>query len=67
MNKYGELCKIAKLHPHLLMAYFCSNALHNAGYTVYQVANHAGHSSINTTKGYLETEDKDLLSLSNSL
>lgn len=67
LNKYGELCKIAKLHPHILRAYFCSNALHNAGYTVDQVANQAGHSSINTTKGYLDTENQDLLSLANKL
>lgn len=41
LDKYKYLCKIAKLHPHLLRAFFCSNALHNAGYTIEQVANQA--------------------------
>ena len=41
LNKYRDLCKIATLHPHLLRTYFCTNALHNAGYTIEQVANQA--------------------------
>jgi len=41
LDKYKELCKIAKLFPHLLRAYFCSNALHNAGYSIEQVAGQA--------------------------
>ena len=40
------------LDIHLLRAFFCSNAFHNAGYTMDQIANQAGHSSLNTTKGY---------------
>ena len=67
LNKYKDLCKIDKLHPHLLRAYFCTNALHNAGYTIDQVANQAGHSSLNTTKGYLDTNQEDLISLANKL
>ena len=67
LNKYKDLCKIDKLHPHLLRAYFCTNALHNAGYTIDQVANQAGHSSLNTTKGYLVTSQEDLISLANKL
>lgn len=67
LDKYKDLCKIAKLHPHLLRAFFCSNALHNAGYTIEQVANQAGHSSLNTTKEYLITEQEDLVSLANKL
>lgn len=67
LNKYKELCNIDNLHPHLLRAYFCSNALHNAGYSIEQVANQAGHSSLNTTKGYLVTEQEDLVSLANKL
>ena len=67
LNKYKEICKINYLHPHLLRSYFCSNALHNAGYTIEQVANQAGHSSLNTSKGYLISEQKDLLKLSNLL
>ena len=67
LNKYKDLCKIEKLHPHMLRAFFCSNALHNAGYTIDQVANQAGHSSLNTTKGYLVTDREDLLTLANKL
>ena len=68
LNKYKEICKIdGKLYPHILRDYFCSNALHNAGYTIEQVANQAGHSSLNTTRVYLHTEDEDLLTLSNKL
>lgn len=67
LDKYKKFCKIENLHPHLLRAFFCSNALHNAGYTIEQVANQAGHSSLNTTKGYLFTEQEDLLSLANKL
>lgn len=67
LDKYKELCKMAKLHPHLLRAFFCTNALHNAGYSIEQVANQAGHSSLNTTKQYLVTEQEDLISLANKL
>lgn len=67
LNKYKELCKIEKLHPHMLRSYFCSNALHNAGYSIDQVANQAGHSSLNTTKSYLITDKEDLLTMANKL
>ena len=67
LNKYKDLCKIEKLHPHMLRSFFCSNALHNAGYSIDQVANQAGHSSLNTTKGYLVTSQEDLISLANKL
>lgn len=61
------MCNIDNLHPHLLRAYFCSNAIHNASYSIEQVANQAGHSSLNTTRGYLVTEHEDLVSLANKL
>ena len=67
LDKYKELCNIPNLHPHSLRSFFCTNALHNAGYSVDQVANQAGHSSLNTTKGYLVIEQEDLVSLSNKL
>lgn len=67
LNKYKSLCKLAKLHPHLLRSYFCTNALHNAGYSIEQVAAQAGHSSLNTTKAYLATKKEDLISLANNL
>lgn len=41
LNKYKELCNLSTLYPHLLRAYFCTNALHNAGYKIDQVANQA--------------------------
>ena len=67
LDKYKDLCKSTKLHPHLLRAYFCSNALHNAGYKIDQVANQAGHSSLNTTKKYLVSNQEDLVTLANKL
>lgn len=67
LNKYKTLCNIENLHPHLLRAFFCSNALHNAGYSIDQVANQAGHSSLNTTKRYLVTDKEDLKTLANKL
>lgn len=67
LDKYKDLCKIAKLHPHLLRAFFCTNALHNAGYSIEQVAAQAGHSSLNTTKAYLATKKEDLILLANNL
>lgn len=67
LDKYKKLCKLKNLYPHLLRAQFCSNALHNAGYSIEQVASQAGHSSLNTTKIYLVSEHQDILSLSNKL
>lgn len=67
LDKYKEICKITKLHPHLLRSYFCNNALYNAGYSIVQVANQAGHYSLNTTKGYLSEKQEDLAILANKL
>lgn len=67
LSKYQEICQMSNLHPHLLRAFFCSNALHNAKYSIDQVADQAGHSSLNTTKQYLSYEDEDLLTLANKL
>lgn len=67
LDKYKKLLNIKNLHPHLLRAYFCTNSLHNAGYTIDQVANQAGHSSLNTTKKYLVSNKENLLNLSNKL
>lgn len=67
IDKYKNICNIEELHPHLLRSYFCSNALHNAGYTIEQVANQAGHNSLNTTKTYLVTKKEDLVALANKL
>ena len=41
LDKYKDVCKLDRLFPHLLRAYFCTNALHNAGYSIDQVANQA--------------------------
>ena len=67
LNKYKDICKLAKLHPHLLRSYFCTNALHNAGYSIEMVAAQAGHSSLNTTKGYIGSDKESLLDLANKL
>lgn len=67
LNKYKDLCKLEELHPHLLRHFYGSNALHNAGYTIEQVASQMGHSNINTTKEYLDTEKEDMMALANKL
>lgn len=67
LNKYKDICNIKDLHPHMLRAYFCTNALHNAGYSIDQVANQAGHYSLNTTKGYLSTDKESIISLADKL
>ena len=67
LSKYNALCNITNLHPHALRSYFCTNALHNAGYTIDQVANQAGHCSLNTTKAYLINTTDSLLDLANKL
>lgn len=41
LDKYKDICKSVNLHPHILRSFFCSNALHNAGYSIEQVANQA--------------------------
>ena len=51
----------------MYITYSCLNALHNVIYSVNQVANQAGHSSLNTTKGYLFTDKEDLVCLANKL
>lgn len=65
LDEYKEYCKNTNLHPHLLRSLFCTNTLQNAGYTIKQVANQAGHSSLNTTNKYLRTKKEDLLELAN--
>lgn len=67
LNKYKNLCKLEELHPHLLRHFYGTNALHNAGYTIEQVASQMGHSNINTTKEYLDTEKEDMMALANKL
>ena len=67
LNKYKHICKLAKLHPHQLRSYFCTNALHNAGFSIEMVAAQAGHSSLNTTKGYIGSDRESLLDLANKL
>lgn len=45
-NKYSD-----KITPHTLRHFYCSNAI-EAGYSVHEVANQAGHSNIHTTLLY---------------
>ena len=67
LDKYKYICKLNELHPHLLRHFYGTNALHNAGYTIEQVASQMGHSNINTTKEYLDTEKEDMMALANKL
>lgn len=41
-----------KITPHTLRHFFCTDALEDAGYSVHEVANQAGHSNIHTTLLY---------------
>jgi len=66
LKKYNKICNIGKLHPHILRAYFCTRAL-KIGYSIAQVADQAGHSSLNTTKGYIGVKIEDMISLSNKM
>ena len=50
-----------------MLHFYGTNALHNAGYTIEQVASQMGHSNINTKKEYLDTEKEDMMALANKL
>lgn len=67
LNKYNSKAKIENLHPHKLRDTFCTNALHKAGYSIDEVAAQAGHTDINTTKGYLGINEKDILQKANAI
>lgn len=67
LEKYKNSCNLDDLHPHLLRHYFGSNAIHNAGYSIEQLAAQMGHSNINTTKQYLDTKKEDMMDLANKL
>lgn len=67
LDQYKNLCDLNDLHPHLLRHFFGTNALHNAGYSIDQVAAQMGHSDINTTKQYLDTNKEDMMALANKL
>lgn len=41
------------IHPHMLRHFFCYNALESGAYTINEVSNQAGHTSIKTTLRYL--------------
>jgi site-specific recombinase XerD len=41
------------IHPHMLRHFFCYNALESGAYSINEVANQAGHTSIKTTLRYL--------------
>ena len=66
VEKYMLKAGLQGIHPHILRAYYCTHA-YETGYTLLQIAAEAGHSSINTTRGYIGKDKKDLLKLANSL
>ena len=41
------------IHPHMLRHFFCYNALESGAYSINEVRNQAGHTSIKTTMRYL--------------
>ncbi len=67
LNKYNKKIQINNLHPHLLRHYYCTTAYYKAGYSEAQIASQAGHSSINTTRKYIDNHNKDIMKLSNCL
>lgn len=67
LDNYKSCCNLKDLHPHLLRHFFGTNAIHNAGYSIDQVAAQMGHSDINTTKQYLATGKQDMMTLANKL
>ncbi|WP_110114909.1 tyrosine-type recombinase/integrase [Bacillus sp. CGMCC 1.16541] len=60
-KKYSELALLSEvLSPHDLRHYFCSECIKN-GLGIHEVANLAGHSSIQTTSLYTNTSRKTML------
>ena len=41
------------IHPHMLRHFFCYNALESGAYSINEVSNQAGHTSVKTTLKYL--------------
>lgn len=66
IDKYCQKINLENIHPHILRAYFCTNA-YKVGYTLLQIASQAGHSSINTTRKYIGKNTENLHVLSNRL
>lgn len=66
IDKYSKEINLENIHPHILRAYFCTNA-YKVGYTLLQIASQAGHSSINTTRRYIGKNTENLRMLSNRL
>ncbi len=60
-NKYSD-----KITPHTLRHFYCTNAL-EAGYSVHEVANQAGHSNIHTTLIYTNPSRKKMKDKANLL
>jgi site-specific recombinase XerD len=60
-NKYSD-----KITPHTLRHFYCTNAL-EAGYSVHEVANQAGHSNIHTTLIYTNPSREKMKNKANLL
>lgn len=56
INKmFDEFCEEGyHIHPHMLRHFFCYNALESGAYSINEVSNQAGHTSIRTTLRYLD-------------
>lgn len=55
INKVFDECSVEgyHIHPHMLRHFFCYNALESGAYSINEVSNQAGHTSIKTTMRYL--------------
>jgi integrase/recombinase XerD len=64
-KEYSELIG-KEITPHDLRHFFCSHAI-NRGFSVYEVANQAGHSNIHTTLLYTNPTKDELIQKMNQL
>lgn len=61
-NQYSEI-----ITPKMLRHYFCTNALESGEYMIHEVANQAGHSSVQTTLIYSNPSAKKMKEKANKL
>lgn len=61
---YNEEFTFSPITPHDLRHFYCTYAL-EVGYDIHEVANQAGHTSVNTTMRYLNPTKKQILAKAN--
>jgi len=66
IKKYAEKANIY-MHPHLFRDFFCTEAHRTKALSIMQIAYLAGHSSINTTKKYIQIQENELFAQLNKV